>query len=898
MKIFRLVFAFAIVLSLNCIIIAKSYSETWEKTYQGSGYDRGGFVQQTSDGGYIVIGNSQDSSYQDDIYLIKTDASGNKVWGKSFGGQASDNVQIGSHAVQQTSDGGYILVGETQSFGAGSDDIYLVKTDASGNGLWSKTFGGSGPDSGKSVQQTADGGYIIVGSTGPYETQKAYLIKTDGSGNQVWSKTYGGSDRTYGGGVRQTSDGGYIVVGRIETSTASGIYILKTDASGNPFWSKIVGGADGVGHSVLPTSDGGYIIFGAPWEEAPTLTKTDSNGNQIWHKTYSGLWQEATWGEQTDDGGYIFAASTETNPWNVALIKTDANGSEQWRKTFPGKGGDSEGKAVRVTNDGGYIVVGYTGDYPDTEFYLIKTDSDGNINGDDGDNNVFWSKTFGGSGMDQGYSVLQTTDGGYIIVGETAAALYNPSDVYLIKTGADGTKLWEKTFGGSGWDAGWSVQQTTDGGYIIGGDTESSGTGDGDAYLIKTDTYGNLQWEKTFGANNWHSTYSVQQMSDGGYVIVGETAASSFGVSDVFLIKTDAYGNLQWEKTFGGSSYDWGQSVQQTSDGGYIIVGRTASFGAGGYDVYLIKTGVDGNKLWEKTFGGSGDDAGTSIEKTSDGGYIIVGYTSSIGAGGDDVYLLKADADGNKLWEKAFGSSGTDWGASVEQTRDGGFIIAGSTETEVGTEIDDVYLIKTGTDGTLQWEKTFGGSDEDTAYSVKQTSDGAYIVAGRTNSLGAGSYDVYLIYYLIDSDDDGLSDDIENAGCTDANDDDSDDDGIKDGIEDANHNGTFDSAETNPCNRDTDSDGLDDGVEDANQNGIADSGETNPRNRDTDGDGMPDGWETQYSLNPLVIDASGDADGDGYTNIEEYRGGSDPSDKNSLPKPISMPWIPLLLLDE
>jgi hypothetical protein len=253
---------------------------------------------------------------------------------------------------------------------------------------------------------------------------------------------------------------------------------------------------------------------------------------------------------------------------------------------------------------------------------------------------VEWEKTFGGPDDDRGYSVQQTRDGGYIIVGETWSYGAGGYDVYLIKVYANGNMQWSKTFGGRGDDRGYSVQQTRDGGYIIVGETWSYGALGDYVYLIKVDANGNMQWSKTFGKGS-DVGYSVQQTSDGGYIIVGTTASYGAGWADVYLIKVDANGNMQWSKTFGGKEPDRGYSVQQTSDGGYIIVGETKSYGAGWADVYLIKVDANGNMQWSKTFGGTGHDEGYSVQQTSDGGYIIVGYTESYGAGEEDVYLIK-----------------------------------------------------------------------------------------------------------------------------------------------------------------------------------------------------------------------------------------------------------------
>ena len=356
-----------------------------------------------------------------------------------------------------------------------------------------------------------------------------------------------------------------------------------------------------------------------------------------------------------------------------------------------------------------------------------------------------WSTTFGGSNSDEARSVQQTSDGGYIIAGTTASFGGGDNDMYLIKTDGCGSMVWEKTFGSTDYVIAKSVQQTSDGGYIIAGHIVKS-SGDEDAYLVKTDSEGN-----TDGSKGWeliisdperhHHARSVQQTSDGGYIITGSTATyvnNVKGDEDVYLAKILSSGAVDWEQNIGGGQKDRAYSVQETSDGGYIIAGYTASFGTGDdEDVYLIKTDSDGERTWSNRFGGTGTDHGASVIQDTDGSYIITGSTTSpeLGAVGEDIYLIKALSDGTMQWDTNFGNGDDEYGAEVQLTADNDYIIVGTTRSR-GAGEKDVYLIKTTRQGVAYWRKTYGGTDNEQGDSVMTTSDGGYIIAGHTESFG------------------------------------------------------------------------------------------------------------------------------------------------------------------
>jgi len=367
-----------------------------------------------------------------------------------------------------------------------------------------------------------------------------------------------------------------------------------------------------------------------------------------------------------------------------------------------------------------------------------------------------WSRAYGGAGTDVGLSMQRTKDGGYVIAGYTDSFGAGNSDVYLLKTDSKGSLIWNKTYGGTYSDLGYSVQETSDGGYVIAGYTRSLGNKDANVYLVRVDSEGNKIWTRTFGiqgtTNNNEKGYSVQQTNDGGYIIAGETNSSERGekdLHDVYIVKTDPDGGLIWNKTYGGDRRDEGRSVQETSDGGYIIAGETTSFGEHATDIYLIKIDSEGNEIWSRTFGDmTGNERGYSVRETSDGGYIVAGMSWPLEQKNPDFYLLKTDSDGNKLWSTSYtgpdGHGSWDWGRSAMETGEGGYVIVGETYSEVERD-QDVLLVKTDSLGNLLWSRTYGGADHEYGYSVLETGNGGYVIAGKTKSFGAGEYDVYIV---------------------------------------------------------------------------------------------------------------------------------------------------------
>jgi len=346
---------------------------------------------------------------------------------------------------------------------------------------------------------------------------------------------------------------------------------------------------------------------------------------------------------------------------------------------------------------------------------------------------VMWSQTYGGTEDDGDFHlvyVVETSDGGYAVAGNTESFGAGSSDFWLIKIDASGNMEWNKTYGGAEFDVPYSLILTSDGGFALAGLTSSFVAGNFNFWLVKTDSHGNMLWNKTYGQG---IASSLVETSDGGYALAGGDR----------LVKTDRYGNLEWNKTHGGANGDYSDSLVQTSDGGFTLAGFTTSLGGDDADFWLVKTDESGNMEWSRVFGGEKADMAESIVQTSDGGYALVGTTESFASGWKECWLIKTDDLGNIEWEKTYGGGDADWGHSLIVTSDGGFALVGESNS-FGAGGYDFWLVKTDGSGNIEWSRTYGGPEWDSAESLVQTSDGGYVLAGFTHSFGLVGSDLYL----------------------------------------------------------------------------------------------------------------------------------------------------------
>ena len=381
---------------------------------------------------------------------------------------------------------------------------------------------------------------------------------------------------------------------------------------------------------------------------------------------------------------------------------------------------------------------------------------------------IEWQKSLGGSGQEYGYCIRQTTDGGYIVAGESVSPNgglitnnHGSYDCWVVKLNSTGAVEWQKSLGGSDYDRASSVQQTADGGYIVVGMTSSNNFdvtghyGNSDVWAVKLNSAGVIEWQKALGGSSTDEGYSIQQTSDGGYILSGVTFSTNGAVTDGqggWIVKLNNIGTIQWQKTI-GSFGSYMNCIQQTIDGGYVVAGYSNG-PLGNTDYHIVKLNSSGTTQWQKYYGGTSSDTAEYIQQTTDGGFIVAGTTNSSNTdvtqnnGSYDYWVLKLNSLGELQWQKALGGSNFDYGKSVQQTTDGGFIVCGNTNSTNGLVTGnhgdaDYWVVKLDNLGSLLWQKTLGGIGTDWGESIQQTSDGCYIVAGTT---GSSSGDVTIQY--------------------------------------------------------------------------------------------------------------------------------------------------------
>ena len=754
----------------------------WIKTFGADELDGANHVLPLADG-YLITGfTSSFGNGGNDLWVIRTDKNRKKVWDKFYGGM---HMETGFKSMP-TRDGGFIILAQTHSYGAGSGDIWVLKISDSGTVLWDKTYGNEGFDIGNDICLSNDNGYMIVGTTNSKKTNSldAYVIKIDSIGNVLWDQVYGGLSVDGINSISKINDEyGYMLFGHTKSymldesrkkkkgifgrmldsifkkEASSESWLINIDEYGDRNWHTTYGGKkEDVGKEINSFSDGSFLLsnetqsFGKGGKDI-WLIKIDSNGKIIWESTVGGKTDEYAGSTKLKSDKEIFISghklmknkisfrsllflkSNNKNNINAFIVKLNYKGKVVWqRDNFE----DEKSSVPFITVLGKSILIAgqkstiYNGN-GDAWIALLNKDGE-----------KVWEDSFGGRGADGGNDVLGTSDGGYISVGYTNAYGSGKNDVWIIKTDFNGEKQWSRVYGGKLDDYGWGVTESDDGGYVIAGETFSFGSGQSDIYLLKIDSNGNMKWNTTFGGLAEDVAYSVVNSNDGGFIVAAQTKSYGKGGSDGMIVKFDSKGIKQWNRLFGGKGLDYLKSITVDSLKGYILAGGSRSFNDGDNQGWVLSVNNDGYPRWEKTYGDVGEDGFNMITRTKDGGFVAVGSSASFFSKGmKDVIMIKLDSDGQKLWMNLYGGRENDIGNAVNECKDGGFIIAGET-TSYGKGKSDILLIKTDQLGIEKWKTTVGSVGVDIGNSVQELTKGGYIISG-TSTISNLSFDSILI---------------------------------------------------------------------------------------------------------------------------------------------------------
>jgi photosystem II stability/assembly factor-like uncharacterized protein len=583
---------------------------------------------------------------------------------------------------------------------------------------------------------------IIAGSGG--------TIKKSYDGGNTWQSVYGGTYNRLQEGCFVNDSVGYLC-------GDAGIF-LKTTNRGNSWTTSVIG-----------PSNFAFIYF---VNESIGLATTEYTG-QIWKTTDAGI----TWNLKQIIGNYSIWQIhfvDENNGWVVGEFGTIAhttNGGETWNLQYSGTGvnlrsvyfhtpeigwvvGKDE-KRLRTINGGNNWTHDHTGYTYEYLYIYFFNDNIGWIIGTDGvilftDNGGVTTQqdlfeiTYGGYNSETGIVIDKTSDGGFIIGGSTAS-FSSSQDMYVIKLDSSASIQWSKVYNSPGTiDRIHGIKQTPDGGYYLSGYIEG-GFGFLDQFMMKIDAYGNMNWAKNFGGLEADELRQLSITPDGGMIVAGYNASFGVGAKEVQAIKLSSDGIMEWAKTYGTFYEDFNFSVIVSSDGNYVLVGAVDITGSYGIRPTLIKLDSQGNVLWAKYYTGYHEDWGRDLVETPDGGYLIVGITTSYSIGfSNDIYLIKTDSIGNVLWSKSYGGAGEDIAYGVVLTGDGKYVIVGHT-TSSGFGAYDGLLMKVDSVGDLEWFRTYGGYSIDHLYDVLETQDNSLIALGKRSSNTFGSDDVYLI---------------------------------------------------------------------------------------------------------------------------------------------------------
>ena len=762
--------------ALSAKLVANS-PPTWDRTYGGMNFDKATSVKPVPGGGFVISGfrPSRDSK-KPRAWVMRLDERGDVVWEGLYGESTS------AASVIPLSRGGFVAVGASRLDGGEGFKAWILRLDDGGKKMWERTSGEHQNDLAISVAPVPGGGFYVAGYSyaDSHLVRDTWVMRLDQMGRKLWRRTFSGKSMGSGNGMAALPGGGLVMAGAMGKGEGENkkAWVLRLDDKGNLLWQRTFAEhVDDFAEAIAPAPDGGFVVAGKMVSEDRYdrphgwVYRLDGQGLKIWQYLLSGnsiIYPTAIL--TTRDHGFVVVGDinkgefSRGDPHDAYLLKLNPQGRKLWERILGGDRTDVL-NSIASAPGGGFVLAGYTESKGagEADAWLLRLDDKGRDT---------WNRTFGGAGIDGFLSLAMLSDGSIAMGGVNRSRGSGLADAWVIRLDPDGEETWERLIGGNGRDMVLAIaaekkplrgngEENGEGnGLVLAGLTQPGEERQDDDLLVgRLDGKGNLLWKRALGGSQNDAATSIVALPDGGILLAGFTRSKGRGRADAWILRLNGLGKVLWERTFGSSGFDIPWSVAQVADGGFIFAGETTAGettaggkavpGRQGKDAWVMRLDAQGDPLWEKTFGGEKYDILTAIATVPGGGFILAGNTESKGAGRNDGWIVRLDAQGEMLWERTYGKKNRDafWSITVVpdagSVHGGGFAVAGQIgSTRAG--YSDAWVLRLDQQGRVLWEKTFGGKKGDSARAILPGPRGGFIVAGSTESRGAGRRDGWM----------------------------------------------------------------------------------------------------------------------------------------------------------
>lgn len=749
---------------------------TWERTYGGLKFDSAASVKPVPGGGFIVAGfHPSKDSRKPAAWVMRLDQRGDVIWEGSYGESTS------AASIVPLPSGGFVVVGASFSDGGKDYKAWMLRLDDGGKKMWERVFGERKNDLAISVASVPGGGFYVAGYSysDSHLLRDTWVMRLDEEGRKIWRRDFAKKSMRSAHGMAAAPGGGLVMAG--ETGKGKGknkkAWVIRLDDKGNLLWLRTFDEHQSdFAAAIAPAPDGGFVVAGT------ALSGNAGGGPNGWIYRLDGrglkTWQYLLPGDRiivpaailtTREGEIVMVGDLTKGEYSrgdnhdAYLLKLNPQGRKLWERILAGDKTDVLA-SIASAPGGGFVLAGYTESKGagEADAWVVRLDGRGRDT---------WNRTFGGAGIDGFLSLAILSDGSIVMGGVNRSRGNGLADAWLLGLDRKGEETWERTLGDDGRDMVLAIAaenkppQGNGNGLVFAGLTQPGGKRPDDDLLVgRLDGKGRLLWKRKLGGSQNDAATSILALPDGGILLAGFTRSKGRGRADAWILRLNEQGKVLWERTFGNSGFDIPWAIAQVADGGFVFAGETtagentaggktlggkSAGGREGRDAWVMRLDAHGDPLWEKTFGGEKYDILTAIATLPGGGFILAGNTESKGAGRNDGWIVRLDAQGGMLWERTYGKENRDAFWSVTVVPDagtaygGGFAVAGQIGSARAGD-SDAWVLRLDKKGQVLWENTFGGKKSDSARAILPGPQGGFIVAGSTESRGAGRRDGWM----------------------------------------------------------------------------------------------------------------------------------------------------------